>query len=149
MTTVHKTKLTGRAKTGNAYRLARAIGQERPGSVRSTTRRPARFWNCSPSTVIVSDQDHKGTLFAWDGRGWLAVDLGNNYVLGRCGRYARLAVVTLDSPIAPGPINLRTAGGCLGCDLDVPWGEWIVDVDDLADLQDYYGDELEVIWQQG
>lgn len=107
----------------NAFALHKCIGNES---------------HCEPAAVIVRDGHHAGTLFAWTGEDWIVVDLEiRRYV----GRVARLAVVTTKEDADPDDGLNQSA---IGCDLEVPGGEWIVDAEDLTGLQDL----IVVLWEQ-
>jgi hypothetical protein len=114
----------------NSFALASAIGQE---------------GHCAPAARTVRDGHHRGALFAWDGREWTVVDLENREWTGR---YKRLAVVTLhpidDYEQADDGLNQAA----LGIDLETPGGEWVIDADDLGELQITYGNGLTVLWIQ-
>lgn len=90
----------------------------------------------------VRDGHHAGTCFSWiDDCEWLVSDLENS----TCYTVDRIAVVSLlNSADADDGLNQS----CLACDLEVPGGEWVVEADSLEDLQQGYGDDLEVIWTQ-
>lgn len=98
-----------------------------------------------PLARVVCDGHHNGTLFVWRGDEWIVVDLEGGTLERPCDR---LAVVTLDADAERTPddgLNQR----CLGCDLDVPTGEWVVAAESLDGLREDYGEELIVLWEQG
>lgn len=90
---------------------------------------------------LITDGHHNGTLFAWTGGGWVVTDLEREKCLGSFGR---LAVVSLDTMEADADAGLNQTA--IGFDMDV--GEWVVNADDLDDLQDTYGAALVVLWEQ-
>ena len=94
------------------------------------------------SHLTVRDRWHRGSLFVWTGEVWVAVDLEKREWIGE---YSRLAVVTLVGEADPDN-GLNQV--CLACDLEVAGGEWIVDAAELCALQEAWGDDLEVLWEQ-
>jgi len=114
----------------NAFSLATAIGSE---------------GHCEPASRICRDGHHLGTMFSWDGREWIVVDLENKKFLGT---YDRLAVVTLNPDDDESQADRGLNQSSLGCDLECPSGEWVIDADEIEQLQEIYGDNLIVLWEQ-
>ena len=113
----------------NSLSLATAIGSDR---------------HCEPASRIVCDGAHFGTMFSWHRDRWIAVDIENRNFIGT---FERLAVVSLASDIeldADNGLNQEA----LGCDLECPHGEWVVDAEALSDLRETYGEALVVLWEQ-
>ena len=117
----------------NSFSLASAIGSDS---------------HCEPASRIVRDGSHFGTMFSWVQEKWVVVDLENRNFIGT---FDRLAVVSLASDEERDEELDADSGlnqAALGCDLDCPQGEWVVDADDLSDLRETYGDALVVLWEQ-
>lgn len=109
----------------NAFALNRAIESER---------------HCQPGAMVCRDGHHKGTIFAWHENKWHVTDIENREYLGG---YLRLAVVTLAGDADPeNGLNQHSLG------IDLECSEWIIDADELEGLQEAYGDDLEVVWEQ-
>lgn len=101
--------------------------------------------HCRPGSVIVRDGSHSGTLFTWVGDQWIVYDLENQT---HRGEYDRIAVVTLEPDGTEDQPERGLNQACIACDLEVKYGEWVVDAIDLEDLRERYGDDLVVLWEQ-
>ena len=100
--------------------------------------------HCEPASRIVRDGSHFGTMFSWVQEKWVVVDLENRNFIGTFDRLAVVSLASDEELDADSGLNQAA----LGCDLDCPQGEWVVDADDLSDLRETYGDALVVLWEQ-
>jgi hypothetical protein len=98
--------------------------------------------HCAPTTVLVRDGNHEGTLLTRVRDRWVVYSLDDRESREEIDR---LAVVTLAAIADPeAGLNQST----IACDLEVSGGEWVVDADDLDALREGYGEDLIVLWEQ-
>ncbi len=89
-------------------------------------------------SVLIGDQNCEGTLLTWMENKWLVTELES----GEKSYVDRIVVIKTEN------VDMNYGLKQVGIACNLLEGLWVIDPDDIRDLQETYRAKIEVLWEQ-